>query len=117
MHTLLHNIFCHKLCLFLQSISFHKTWYISCHIDIHIHFSRLLQNLISIVHVFPCSNVWLGAKDLLCLWHVHKAQAENVVKKIASAKDGKKYYLLWGRSCIHELVHWIMILFYGHNYK
>jgi hypothetical protein len=48
---------------------------------------------------------------------VHKAQAENVVKKIASAKDGKKYYLLWGRSCIHELVHWIMILFYGHNYK
>jgi hypothetical protein len=38
-------------------------------------------------------------------------------KKFASAKDGKKYYLLWGRSCIHELVHWIMILFYGHNYK
>jgi hypothetical protein len=86
-HTLLHNIFCHKLCLFCIALVFINAWYISCHIDIHRHFIRLFKNLICTVDVSPCNNVWLGAKDFLCLWHVHKARAENVVKKIASAKN------------------------------
>jgi hypothetical protein len=36
---------------------------------------------------FPCNNIWPRAKFFLCLWHVRKAWAENVVKKIGSAKE------------------------------
>jgi hypothetical protein len=61
-HSLLHIMFCHKLCLFYRTLVFIKACSISCLLNIHKHFIRLLQKLISINDVFPCNNVWLGAK-------------------------------------------------------
>jgi hypothetical protein len=42
-HSLLHIIFWHKLCLFYRALVFIKTCYISCLLDIHKHFIRLLE--------------------------------------------------------------------------
>jgi hypothetical protein len=64
-HSLLHIIFCHKLCLFYITLVFVKASFISCLFDIHKHFIKLLQELISIDDVFPSNNVWLGAKFFL----------------------------------------------------
>ncbi len=46
-----------------------------------------------------------------------KAWVENAIKNFQQQKIEQKYYLLWARSCIQKLVHWIMILFCGRNYK
>jgi hypothetical protein len=63
-------------------------WFISCHIDIHRHFIRVLQKLISIVDVFSCNNVQSqGPKFFLCLWHVRKTWAKNVIRKFATVED------------------------------
>ncbi len=86
-HSLLHIMFCHKLCLLYRTLVFIKACSISCLLNIQKHFIRLLQKLISIDDISPCNNVWLGAKVFLCLWHVHKAWVENVVKKFATTKD------------------------------
>jgi hypothetical protein len=56
-HFLLHIIFWHKLRLFCKALVFVKACSISCLLDIHKHFIRLLETLISINDVFPCSNV------------------------------------------------------------
>jgi hypothetical protein len=47
--------------------------------------------------VFPCSNIWLRTKVFLCLWHVHKAWVENVVKNIKFAKEQAKVLCALGR--------------------
>jgi hypothetical protein len=52
-HSLLHIIFCHKLCLFCRTLVSMKTCSNSCLLDIHRHFIRLLQELISIDNFFP----------------------------------------------------------------
>ncbi len=89
-HSLLHIIFWHKLCLFYITLVSIKTCFISCLLDIHRHFIKLLEELISINDVFSCNNVWLGAKVFLYLWHVHKAWAKNAIKKIPTTKDETK---------------------------
>ncbi len=96
-NLLLHNIFCHKLCLFCRALVSIKACSISCLLDIHRHFIKLLQELISVDDVFPCSNVRLRANNFLCLWHVHKALAENLVKKIAKTKDQIKVLFALGQ--------------------
>jgi hypothetical protein len=88
-HSLLHILFWHKLCLFYKALIFIKTCSISCLLDIHRHI-RLLKELISIDDVFPYSNVWPRAKVFLCLLHVCKTWAKNVVKKIPTAEDQTK---------------------------
>jgi hypothetical protein len=94
-HYLLHIIFWHKLCLFCKTLIFVKACFISCLLDIHRHFIKLLKELISIDDVFPFNNVWPRAKFVLCLWHVCKAWAKNVVKNFQQQKTKQKYYLLW----------------------
>jgi hypothetical protein len=42
-HFLLHIIFWHKLCLFYRTLVFVKTCSISCLLDIHKHFIKLLE--------------------------------------------------------------------------
>jgi hypothetical protein len=85
-------------------------------LDIHKHFIKLLQELISIYDVFPYNNVWPGAKVFLCLWHVRKAWVENVVKTIAIMKDGTKILsilgqIMYSRACPldHDLVLWAQL--------
>jgi hypothetical protein len=36
--------------------------------------------------VFPCSNIWPRAKIFLCLWHVRKTWAENVINNTKFAE-------------------------------
>ncbi len=103
-HFLLHIIFCHKLCLFCRTLVSITTFFISCLLNIHKHVIRLLQELISMDNVFACSNIWLGAKKNLCLWHVCKAWAKNVVKKIATMEDQTKVLstfgqIMYSRAC------------------
>jgi hypothetical protein len=78
--SLLHIIFWHKQCLFCITLIYVITCFISCLLNIHKYFIWLRKQLISKNNVFPCINVWLGPKFFLCLWHVCKAWAKNVVK-------------------------------------
>jgi hypothetical protein len=115
-HSLLHIIFCHKLCLFCRTLVSIKTCFISCLLNIHIHFIRLLQELISINNVFPFNNIWPEAKLFLCLWHVHKTWAKNIVKRIATVEDWTKVLyvlgqIMYSRTCPlnHALVLWAQL--------
>jgi len=95
-HSLSHIIFWPKLCLFYMALVFIKACSISCLLDIHKHFIRLLEKLISRDDVFSCINVWPRAKVFLCLWHVHKAWAKNAIKKIPIVKDWTKLLFALG---------------------
>jgi hypothetical protein len=47
--------------------------------------------------VFPCNNIWPREKFFLCLWHVHKTWAENVVNKIGFVEERAKVLCVLGR--------------------
>jgi hypothetical protein len=80
-HSLLHIIFWHKLCLFYRALSL---------FDVHKHFIRLLEKLISRDDVFSCINVWPRAKVFLMF--VACAQSMNKIcyKKIPIVEDRTK---------------------------
>jgi hypothetical protein len=51
-----------------------------------------------------CSIVWPAAKIFLCLWHVRKAWAENVVKKISTVGERAEVLqmfgdIMYGKGC------------------
>jgi hypothetical protein len=47
-------------------------------------------------HACICSNIWPGAKVFLCLWHVYKAWADNVIKMTASMEERSKVLSTFG---------------------
>jgi hypothetical protein len=64
--------------------------------------------------IFPSSNVWLKAKAFLCLWHMRKAWAKNVVKILQKCKTKILYALgqiMYSRACPldHDLVLWVQL--------
>ncbi len=115
-HSLLHNIFCHKLCLFCRTLVLIQACSISCLLDIHKHFIKLLKELISIDVVFPCSKCLAKGLFFLCLWHVCKTWVEDVVKKITKVEDRTKVLYALGqimylKACPmdHDLILWVQL--------
>ncbi len=115
-HSLLHNIFCHKLCLFCKALVSIKTWYISCHIDIHRHFIKLLQDLISIVDFFPCSNVWPRAKKKFMFVACVQTMGRKCCKTNYKCKRPNKNIVYFGEDHVftslstdHQLVLWAQV--------